>query len=80
MAKLEELNTQLQEQILNADHLNQCATAKNINVPQQKADENVLTTLKKRLNAKPSDDKVNLIDITIFTIFLFPIFISNEIY
>lgn len=71
MAKLEELNTQLQEQILNTDHLNQCVTVKNVNLYQQTADENVLTKLKKRLNTKPSDDKVNFADLTFYFIIIY---------
>lgn len=60
MTKLEELNTQLQDQILTAKKLNQRVENEN-----SKATEKVLNTLKKRLNAKPSDDKVNVFFILI---------------
>ena len=53
MAKLEELNTQLQDQLLTGKKMNQRVENEN-----SKATEKVLNTLKKRLKAKLSDDKV----------------------
>ena len=55
MAKLEELNTQLQDQLLTGKKMNQRVENEN-----SKATEKVLNTLKKRLKAKLSDDEVNV--------------------
>lgn len=60
MAKLEDLNTQLQDQILTGKKLNQ-----RVENESSKATEKVLKTLKKRLNAKLTDDKVNVFLISI---------------
>lgn len=58
MAKLRELNTNLQEQVLDAKSLDKMAGNANC-----KANKDAVKALKKRLTAKLSDDQVNVIDI-----------------